>query len=57
MKHVHRIRLHQIPYRNAKQFLDSIRFISSIYNHLSIKFIYLKVYPHNILIIIHISNR
>ena len=57
MKHVHRIRLHQIPYRNAKQFLDGIRFISSIYNHLSIKFTYLKVYPHNILIIIHISNR
>ena len=45
MKHVHRIRLHLIPYRNAKQFLDGIRCTvevfgrngSSIYN-LSIKY-------------------
>ena len=48
MKHVHRIRLHLIPSRNAKQFLDGIIIPiglevfginrSSIYNHLSIKY-------------------
>ena len=48
MKHVHRIRLHLIPSRNSKQFLDGIiihiglevfgRNRSSIYNHLSIKY-------------------
>ena len=47
MKHVHRIRLHQIPSRSAKQFLDGIRFISSIYNHLSIKFILPSQYINN----------
>ena len=36
MKHVHRIRLHLIPSRNAKQFLDGIRCRSSIHSLLSI---------------------